>query len=93
MDYWGELWLNEGFATYFEHVGATAAQPELGFFDTFFADVASQALDADAHNRSTQPLAVKGKLTTLAKDSSPDWRTTAHCQLASRLLDKKTYTI
>lgn len=60
LEYWGDLWLNEGFATYFEHVGATAAKPELGFFETFFADVTSQALYADARNDSTRPLAIRG---------------------------------
>ena len=60
VEYWGDLWLNEGFATYFEHVGAMAAHPEGGFFDAFFADVTSEALYADSLNKSTQPLAIKG---------------------------------
>lgn len=56
-DYWGELWLNEGFATYFEHYAATAAQPTYRYYDTFFASDASYGLLMDAKNISTHPLA------------------------------------
>lgn len=56
-DYWGELWLNEGFATYFENYGATAARPEYRFFDTFFADQTSYGQLVDAKNVSTHALA------------------------------------
>ena len=56
-DYWGELWLNEGFATYFENYGATAARPEYRFFDTFYATQTSLGQLLDAKNVSTHALA------------------------------------
>lgn len=56
-DYWGELWLNEGFATYFENYGATAARPEFRFYDTFYADQSSYGQLVDAKNVSTHALA------------------------------------
>ena len=56
-DYWGELWLNEGFATYFENYGATAARPAYRFYDNFYAAQASYGLLTDAKNISTHPLA------------------------------------
>lgn len=64
-DYWGELWLNEGFATYFENYGATAAKPEYRFYDTFYATQASHGQIVDAKNVSTHPLAtITGMLDT-----------------------------
>ncbi|KAK9828032.1 hypothetical protein WJX81_003329 [Elliptochloris bilobata] len=56
MGAWGELWLNEGFATYFEALGATAAAPDLPYLDGFAADTASVGLTADARNESTHAL-------------------------------------
>jgi len=29
---WGELWLNEEFATYFENVGGSLARPNFAYF-------------------------------------------------------------
>ncbi|KAL4447646.1 hypothetical protein ABPG75_004865 [Micractinium tetrahymenae] len=52
MDYWGELWLNEGFASYFEFVGATAAEPGGEFFSTFYSSSLPIALYFDSKKSS-----------------------------------------
>ncbi|GAB4816290.1 hypothetical protein N2152v2_003336 [Parachlorella kessleri] len=57
MDYWGELWLNEGFASYFEFAGATAAVPEQDFFATYYTSDVPYALYFDSKDAS-HPLAV-----------------------------------
>jgi len=41
LDDWNELWINEGFATYFEAVLADAYQPGMGYLNNFFADTTS----------------------------------------------------
>ena len=57
MKDWGELWLNEGFATYFENVGASLARPNFAYYDTFYSDFATAAMEEDAYPKSTHPLA------------------------------------
>ena len=57
MYWWGELWLNEGFATYMEALGASAARPNLAFLNTFYGDVTRKALLADAKNAPNHALA------------------------------------
>lgn len=66
MKDWGELWLNEGFATYFENIGATIARPNMAYLETFFSDITTTALSRDALAKSTHPLAtLKGNHATL----------------------------
>ena len=60
MEYWGELWLNEGFATYFEDLGATAARPAYLYKDYFFGEKETAAFEADALTTSNHPLATLG---------------------------------
>ena len=56
MEYWGELFLNEGFASYLEFIGAEAVQPRFRYLDRFYVDNTVGGLAADSKN-STHPLA------------------------------------
>lgn len=68
---WGELWLNEGFATYFENVGASLARPNFAYFDTFYADYATSAMETDAYPKSTHPLATLTGLSSFLSHTPP----------------------
>jgi hypothetical protein len=55
---WTELWLNEGFATYFENVGAAHFRPEYGYFDFFLPGSAAEAFEQDGDAAASRPLSV-----------------------------------
>jgi len=52
MTWWNDLWLNEGFASYVEYLGADAAHPEMSFLDDFYSDIVPVALEFDAKSSS-----------------------------------------
>lgn len=51
MNFWGDLWLNEGFATWLEYRGTAAIATDWNYGDEIITDVAL-ALDFDATNQS-----------------------------------------
>ena len=82
---WGELWLNEGFASYFENLAGTIARPNFAYFETFYPDFAASALAVDAMPKSTHPLAT---LTGTAQPRSHRWNPSfamGPCSLASHM--------
>ena len=48
MSWWNDLWLNEGFASYFEFIGADAAHPEEQFLDSYYSTDVVTALHYDS---------------------------------------------
>ncbi|XP_038058558.1 uncharacterized protein LOC119729837 [Patiria miniata] len=48
MEWWDDLWLNEGFATYMEHIGVDHVHPEFNTFQTFYVDTINIALFYDS---------------------------------------------
>ncbi|KAJ3321940.1 hypothetical protein HDU76_013989, partial [Blyttiomyces sp. JEL0837] len=57
MEWWTDLWLNEGFSNYMEYKGANAAEPDWRIEDQFISEETQKAMDADA-SLFTHPVAV-----------------------------------
>ncbi|XP_027624632.1 endoplasmic reticulum aminopeptidase 2 isoform X2 [Tupaia chinensis] len=51
MEWWNDIWLNEGFANYMELLSLNATFPELQF-DDYFLDVCFQVINRDSLNSS-----------------------------------------
>ena len=47
MEWWDDLWLNEGFASFMEHIGTNHSNPEFGIWD-FFAMSTQSVLGTDS---------------------------------------------
>src|SRR3989338_7088052 len=60
MDWWTNLWLNEGFASFMEYLAVDELFPEWEIWTQFIADDYSYALHEDGM-RSTHPIEVKVK--------------------------------
>lgn len=57
MSWWNDLWLNEGFASYFEFIGADAAHPEEHFFDSYYSTDVVSALHFDS-KKAAHPMSL-----------------------------------
>ena len=57
MQWWNDLWLNEGFASWMEYKGVAYTQPEWAMMDQFLANVVLPALSLDSL-ASSHPVSV-----------------------------------
>lgn len=60
MKWWNDLWLYEGFATYFEYIGVDSLKPEWKMLEQFILDKTQPALALDAL-ASSHPISVTVK--------------------------------
>lgn len=65
MDWWDDLWLNEGFASFMEHTAVQALFPEWGIWEQYTIDTMGAALRLDSL-RSSHPIQGKLPHTSLA---------------------------
>ncbi|XP_037009748.2 endoplasmic reticulum aminopeptidase 2 [Artibeus jamaicensis] len=62
MEWWSDIWLNEGFARYMELISVTATYPELQF-DDYFLEVCFEVIQKDSLN-SSRPISNEAKTPT-----------------------------
>lgn len=60
MEWWNDLWLNEGFAAFVEFIGADIADPTWQMMDQFIVDDTQSSLTLDSHCNS-HPISVPVK--------------------------------
>lgn len=60
MKWWNDLWLNEGFASYMENIGATFVEPDWSMMDQFIVDTLQMAFSEDQSSYS-HPISVDVK--------------------------------
>ncbi|KAK5942524.1 hypothetical protein PMZ80_005089 [Knufia obscura] len=56
MTNWGELWLNEGFATWAGYLAVDHLHPEWNIWDQFVAETVSDAMSLDSFEHATHPI-------------------------------------
>ena len=56
MEWWDDLWLNEGFARFCEHDILNQLRPEFNIWAKYFYHVHHAALCYDWHKASTHPI-------------------------------------
>lgn len=42
MEGWNDLWLSDGFATYFQYAAANAYQPSYAYYSYFYTEITSK---------------------------------------------------
>ena len=58
MDWWNDIWLNEGITTFFTFIMADKIDPSVGYMDFFVRDKRNGYMDKDTHVLSPDPSVV-----------------------------------